>query len=138
MRTVLLVITCCVASLLRAQTGQWTIRLHNKVLLSTRLEDPVKNRVSLASKEWNKDGSFEIVFREDNKNEWYRSFLFYSETDEEILRKDSSSRIQISVAELRKTVAGHKKVIIYTTITPRDPSLAIRIRRVHLCTLQLP
>lgn len=138
MRLFLLALFSCCSSLLPAQTGSWTIRLNHKTLLSTKTEDPRKNTVAVRSTDWNKKGQLDILFNEDNKSDWYRSFLFYNDADEELLRKDSSSRISISLSQLRKLFAGKKEIIIYTTIAPRDPNLAIRIRRVHLCTLQLP
>jgi len=67
-----------------------------------------------------------------------RSFLLVDESDNEILRADSTLHARISLAELRRLFAGKKQLVIYTTISPLDPNLAIRIRRVHLCTLQLP
>jgi archaellum biogenesis ATPase FlaH len=121
-----------------AQKGSWIIRLNNKQLLSTRQEDAVKNVKKIKAADWKKSGKLEILFKEDEKDMWMRSFLLVDESDNEILRADSTLHASISLAELRRLFAGKKQLVIYTTISPLDPNLAIRIRRVHLCTLQLP
>jgi hypothetical protein len=121
-----------------AQKGSWVIRLNNKTILSARQEDVVKNVRTIKAAEWKKSGQFEIAFKEDDKDMWIRSFQFTDEQDNDLLRKDSTVHVRIPLAELRKLLAGKKQLIIYTTISPTDPNLAIRIRRVHLCTLQLP
>ena len=122
----------------RAQAGSWVIKLNNKTILSTRLEDAQKNSRKIKASDWKKSGKLEILFKEDEKNMWIRSFILVDEGDNEILRKDSTVHVGIALHELRKLCSGKKQLIIYTTIAPLDPNLAIRIRRVHLCTLQLP
>lgn len=123
---------------LSAQKGSWIIKLNNKIILSTRQEDAIKNVKKIKSADWKKSGKLEIIFTEDEKNTWMRSFQFVDEKDNDILRKDSTLHATISLVELRRLFAGKKKLTIYTTISPLDPGIAIRIRRVHLCTLQLP
>ena len=123
---------------LQAQNGSWIIKLNNKTILSSHQEDPVKNVRKIKSADWKKSGKLEILFAEDEKNTWMRSFQLVDELDNDILRKDSTTHPSISLVELRKLFAGKKQVRIYTTISPLDPNIAIRIRRVHLCTLQLP
>jgi len=129
---------CFTGLFVRAQAGSWVIKLNNKTILSTRLEDAQKNSRKIKASDWKKTGNLEIIFREDDKNTWIRSFLLVDELDHELIRKDSTVHACINLAELRKLFAGKKQLIIYTTIAPLDPNLAIRIRRVHLCTLQLP
>ena len=123
---------------LAAQSGSWVIRLNNKTILSTRKEDAVKNVKKINLADWKKSGKLEILFAEDEKNTWMRYFLLVDESDNELLRKDSTTHAKISLVELRKAFAGKKLIKIYTTISPLDPNIAIRMRRVHLCTLQLP
>ena len=123
---------------LSAQKGSWIIKLNNKIILSTRQEDAIKNVKKIKTTDWKKSGKLEIFFTEDEKNTWMRSFQFVDEQDNDILRKDSTLHAALSLVELRRLFAGKKKLKIYTTISPLDPGIAIRIRRVHLCTLQLP
>ena len=124
--------------LLPAQKGNWIIKMNNKIILSTRQEDAKKNIKKIKSADWKKSGKLEILFTEDEKNTWMRSFQFVDEQDNDIQRKDSTLHATLSLVELRRLFAGKKKLTIYTTISPLDPGIAIRIRRVHLCTLQLP
>lgn len=124
--------------LLQAQGGSWKIKLNNKTLIATSEESETTNTKKIVAAEWKKSGSLEILFTEAEKNTWIRSFLFYDNNENEILRKDSAVQMKISVAELKRLFAGKKEIIIYTTIAPVNPMIAIRIRRVHLCTLKLP
>ena len=123
---------------LAAQSGSWVIRLNNKTILSTRKEDAVKNAKKIKLTDWKKSGKLEILFAEDEKNTWMRYFQLVDESDNELVRKDSTLHAKISLAVLRKAFAGKKLIKIYTTVSPLDPNIAIRMRRVHLCTLQLP
>ena len=112
--------------------------MNNKIILSARQEDAKKNIKKIKSADWKKSGKLEILFTEDEKNTWMRSFQFVDEQDNDIQRKDSTLHATLSLVELRKLFTGKKEIKIYTTISPLDPNIAIRIRRVHLCTLQLP
>ena len=123
---------------LSAQKGSWIIKLNNKIILSTRQEDVVKNVKKIKAADWKKSGKLEIIFTEDENDTWMRSFQFVDEQDNDIHRKDSTLHATISLVVLRRLFAGKKQLKIYTTISPLDPGIAIRIRRVHLCTLQLP
>ena len=139
MKRFLFIITLLFATyLLPAQTGSWKIKLNGKTLLSTSTENANANKKKLKISDWNKSGSLEILFTENEKDTWIRSFLFYDKADNEILRKDSTVHAIISIKKLKKIFAGKKEIIIYTTIAPVNPNIAIRMRRVHLCTLQLP
>lgn len=122
---------------IEAQSGSWNIKLNGKLLLSTSKEDEKINCKKVKAAQWSKNGYLEINFTEDEPDTWWRSFLFYDEQDNELLRKDSTTSYKILAKELFKLFSGKKEIRIYTTIAPRDPNLAIRMRRVHLCTLRL-
>lgn len=122
---------------IHAQTGSWKIKLNNKLVLATANEDEVKNVKKITAAEWKKNGKLEIHFTETDPDTWYRAFRFCDEADNELLVTDSSSMVKIPISKLRTLFKGKKKIVIYTTISPRDPNLAVRIRRVHLCTLRL-
>lgn len=124
--------------ILQAQTGCWTIKLNNKSILCTRQEDTIKNVITIKQTDWNKSGNLEITFVEDEKDTWMRTFYLVDEFDNEMIRKDSTLHVKVSIAELKKLSTGKKQIKIFTSISPLDPNLAIRMRRVHLCTLQLP
>ena len=116
----------------------WKIKLNNKMLLSTSGENEKKNIKKITAAEWKKTGYLEIRFKDAYPNTWKRSFLFFDEQDEQLLAKDSITSVKLTIASLRKLFAGKKQIRIYTILSPINPGIAIRIRRVHLCTLQLP
>ena len=120
-----------------AQNNSWKITLNNKVLIATVKEDEAKNTKKIKAADWKKNGYFQINYKEKDTSVFYRSFLFFDENDNEILRKDTVRNYKIPAKDLIKLFAGKKEIHIYTIISPKDPNLAIRVRRVHLCTLQL-
>ncbi len=132
-----IIVLLMAATSMQAQTGSWTIKLNNKLLLATAKEDEVKNVKKITAAEWKKNGKLEIYFTETDPDTWYRAFRFCDEADNELLVTDSSSAVKIPISKLRAVFKGKKKIVIYTTISPRDSNLAVRIRRVHLCTLRL-
>lgn len=123
---------------MNAQDGSWTIRLNNKKLIETRKEDENKNRKLLKSTDWNKNGKIEISYKEDQPNTWIRTFLFFDEKDNEIYKTDSTIRFSISMDTIKTLYKGRKSINIYTVISPIDPNIAIRVRRVHLYSFILP
>lgn len=120
----------------QAQTGSWKIKLNSNLLLSASKEDEKVNCKKTKPSQWAKNGFLEISFTEDEPDTWWRSFLFYDEQDFELLRKDSVIYYKVPAKELQRIFTGKKEIRIYTTIAPRDTNLAVRIRRVHLCTLR--
>jgi hypothetical protein len=116
----------------------WKIKLNNKLLLATSKEDEKANSKKITSAEWRMNGYLEISYTESDPAMWKRSFLFYDEQDNQLISKEGVTYFKTSIANLHKAFAGKKEIRIYTTVSPRDPNIAIRIRRVHLCTLQLP
>ena len=121
-----------------AQMGSWTIKLNNKEIVSTSKEDTQANCKKLKSSIWGKTANLEINFKEDEPDAWVRSFLFYDEDDNEIFRADSTTKFTISLQKLRTLYQSKKSLIIYTVISPTDPNIAIRMRRVHLYSFILP
>ena len=121
-----------------AQMGSWTIKLNNKEIVSTSTEDKQANCKKLKSSMWEETANLEINFREDEPDAWVRSFLFYDEDDNEIYRADSTTNLSISLEKLRTLYQGKKSLLIYTVVSPTDPNIAIRMRRVHLYSFMLP
>ncbi len=138
MKKLTLLLSMAFAFSASAQNNSWKIKLNNKSLLSTSKEDETKNIRKISAATWKKNGFLEISFKEAEPGKWYRSFLLYDKEDNELFRKDSTTKLKIAFADLKKLLNGKKELIIYTTIAPTDPTIAIRVRRVHLCTLQFP
>ncbi|MEO7393975.1 MAG: hypothetical protein ABIU11_03480 [Chitinophagaceae bacterium] len=121
-----------------AQMGSWKIRVSCKTILATSNEDEKINTKKITAAQWKKSGNLEIIFKETDPDTWRRSFLLFDAEDNQLLSKKSTNHAKISLASLRKLFAGKKEIRIYTVISPLDPNIAIRVPRVHLCTLQLP
>ena len=137
MKRIFLITTLIFAAMLTDAQDSWVIKLNNKILLSTSEEDEIKNIKKITATEWKKNGYLEINFKEEYPNTWKRSFLFFDETDAQLLSKDSVTYCKITIVSLRKLFAGKKELRIYTIVYPPNSDIAIRIRRVHLCTLRL-
>ncbi len=118
--------------------NSWTIKLNNKIILATSKEDESINSKKVKAGEWRKNGKLEILFKEAEPGVWVRSILFFDKDDNQLLSKDSTNHAIVSLAELRKLFAGKKEIEIYAIASPIDPNIAVRMRRVHLCTLKLP
>jgi len=121
-----------------AQETGWKIVLNKKILLSTNTENEIKNVRKISRKEWNKHGNLEVHFINPQPETWIHSVLFYDEKDNEIFSVNDVTGSKTSLDSLRTLFRGKMEVRLYSVVAPRDPNIAIRIRRVHLCTLRLP
>ena len=124
------------------QTDSWTISWNRKVLLKATQENDSANHRSLRRSELTRNRYLEISFREGqskNLKALRRSFLIFDENDREVWKKDSTRLARIDGATLLKLAEGHTTLKIYTIAVPSDPRLAarVRVRRVHLCSLEL-
>jgi hypothetical protein len=130
---VLLLATTC-----PCQDGKWMIKINGKPLLITSTEDKAANTKIIKSSVWRKSGYLELIYTESEPNAWKRSFQLVDENDNQLLSRDSTTKIKIPLYQLRKIFAGKKELTIYTVVAPANPDIMIRIRRVHLCTMKLP
>ncbi|MEO6613044.1 MAG: hypothetical protein ABIT05_07265 [Chitinophagaceae bacterium] len=120
-----------------AQEGKWKIQMNGKTLFYTSTENEKVNIKKISTSEWKKAGYLEISFKEREPDMWKRSFSITDENDVPLLTIENSTKAKIPLSKLRKLFAGRKVLTIYTIIAPVNPMMAIRMRRVHLCTLQL-
>lgn len=120
-----------------AQEGKWKIKINGKTLLYTSIEDEKNNTKKISSSDWRKSGYLEIIYTETDPSFWKRSILFTDEKDNQLLSREGTTKAKIPLSTLRKLFAGKKEVVIYTVASPVNPDIAVRIRRVHLCTLKL-
>ena len=126
----------------KAKSDSWKITWNKKVILETSKSDETANIRKIKAADLKKNYSFQISYKESDPKkmkEWNRSVMFFNESDNEISRKDSTRNWKITAAELKKLFGNKKKLKIYTIAIPSDPDLAarVRVRRVHLCTLEL-
>jgi hypothetical protein len=135
-----LLFTMIASASVEAQPDSWTVSLNKKVLLSANKESEQENIAAIKKSDIDKIGELEIVYNEANPNTaWKRTIGIFDENDKPLFEKAEILQIKISTADLRKLVDGKTKIKIYTWAIPKDPAkaAAIRIRRVHLCTLEI-
>ena len=115
----------------------WKISLNKKTVLISSESNELLNTKKIKSADWNKNGFLEINYKEADTGFWRRSFQFDDEVGNQLFSKDGSTNAKIPMSVLRKLFYGKKEVRIYTVASPLNPNIAIRIQRVHLCTLKL-
>lgn len=125
-------------TMIQAQDS-WKIKWNNKTILSANKEDEAANTRKITLAELNKSGNLEIIYKEAQPDTilWH-SFILFDENDHQLISKEKTLHAKIPIEELRKLFTGKKGIKIYTIVSPRDPDIAVRIRRIHLCTLRLP
>jgi hypothetical protein len=117
--------------------NSWQIIMNKKMVLTGNDSNELPNTRNFNPSDWTKKGYLEINFKEAIANFWKRSFQFDDETGNQLFSKDSTTKVKIPLRELRKIYAGKKEIKIYTVASPLDPNIAVRMQRVHLCTLKL-
>jgi hypothetical protein len=131
--------TLFLASMAIAQTDSWKI-FHNKnLLLSTSTEDESKNVKHVKKTEFDKSGELSIEYKAAIPDkEWQRTFSIVDEKDSVLFEKTGVDELKISNSTLKKFTGNQNKIRIYTWLLPKDAAKAalIRIRRVHLCTIE--
>jgi hypothetical protein len=148
MKKILLLITLCFGWLLSygqpqsLQADSWKIKWHKRTIVETGKEDEMVNKKTVKKGELDNDYCLEITYKESSpqkEKEWKRSFLLFDENDNELIRKDSTRNVLIPASELKTLFGDKTKIRIYTVTLPTDPNMAasIRVRRVHLATIEL-
>jgi len=125
-----------------ASADSWKITWSKKVILQTSETNESANVRTIKASDLKKNFILEISYKEADvakEKEWIRSFMLFDENDQQLLKKDSTRHVKITAAQLKKLFGNKKKIKIYTIAIPSDPDLAarVRVRRMHLCTLQL-
>ena len=124
------------------KTDTWSIKLNGENVFTASKENETANTVKIAARDLVKKNScVEINYVPALANAgWSRSIMLYDENDNELLNKKmSGDSLYIAGSEWKKLATQKKKIKIYTISLPDDPKLAatVRVRRVHLCTLEL-
>lgn len=140
MKTGISVIAFLLIACIASAQASWTVTLNNKLLLRASKENEKTNSRKVKATEWKKKGFLDIVYtspKTDNK--YRRSILFVNENDQELIRRDNVSKVRVPIDELKRIFKDSGKIRVFTISIPTDPDLAsrVRVRRVHLCTLEL-
>jgi hypothetical protein len=138
----LLLLLLLIPALYAGAQDSWKVRLNNKIIVAATEINETAHTKMISPSLWKKNGQLEVVYKSPEPLEegWVRTIYFIDESGNELIVKDNTSKVRISQKQLRKTFAGKKKINIYTVGRPLDPEVAmrVRLRRVHLCTLELP
>lgn len=141
MKRLLLTSLAFLTALIISAQDSWRIKLNNKTVLHSSREDVETNTEKIKASAWRKNGYLQILYKDpDAAKDSYRTIIISDETDNELVRQDSVNSLKIPIRTLKKALGGNRKIQIFTTVLPSDPELAarVRVRRVHLCTLELP
>jgi hypothetical protein len=129
-----------IASSVHAQIDRWRIVHNGNLLLSDSVEDESRNVRQIKRTEFDKPGNLSIEYTSSIPNdEWQRTFSLVDDKDSVLYEKAGGNLLTISNSNLKKYLAKENKFKIYTWSLPKDSSKAalIRIRRIHLCTIEI-
>ena len=137
MKLWLLLIALSFKGIVMAQDS-WKVKLNGKEVLISSVENEDKNSIALSSADLKKKKNFNVTYLEKNKaKDWERFIVAVGENDELIKKKGNT--FIISNAALQHLFNKSGSIKFYTWALPLDPKkrAAVRVRRVHLCTLVL-
>jgi hypothetical protein len=126
------------SSALMAQNS-WKVTFNGKEVLNASTEDEAKNMITLKKSDLKKKKDFILAYHgEQEQKGWERTIAAYDSLDTE-LAKQKGTRFKLTGTALQSLFKKSKTIKIYTVALPADPKLkaAVRVRRVHLCTLIL-
>ena len=137
MKLLLFIISLFLSSTLPAQNS-WKVLANDQTVLNTSTENPEKNLVHINSSVLKKKKEVVIQFYEKKKRKgWERTLVVVDQNERELLQQ-KGSRLKIKNATLLNWYKTSPQIKIYTLSLPLDPDLrsSVRVRRVHLCTLE--
>ena len=132
MKTVLFTMLAVAISMKGFSQERWTVELNSKVLLSAKTEDEAANVISV--KDFKK-GSLLVTYVPGKvEGERKRRLMIYDSGDNELYSKEAFN-ITVPVATLKKWKLNTTQIKIYTIPVLGEAGAAVRLRRVHLCTI---
>jgi hypothetical protein len=141
MKTIsLFVSTLVIMSLVNSQSDSWKIFHNDKLLLNATVENESKNLLQIKRNEFDKSGQLTIEYKEESPTEdWQRTIGIVDVMDSTLFENTGSNTVNISNATMKDLITNHDKIKIYTWSLPKDPGKAalVRIRRTHLCTIEI-
>ena len=109
----------------------WTVQSGKYIFLKTAKEDTIANVVTIKR---SKITSLVVKYNEPKRKDWSRYITVYDRRDNELLRKETY-HLNLSSPVLKSWAKSNKQVKIYTIPRNLNPAIAIKVRRVHLCTI---
>ena len=130
MKLFILLCTAFFIDTVAAQT-KWTVQSGKNVLLKTAKEDTIANVITIKR---SKISSLVISYAEPKRKDWSRYIMVYDRADNELISKETYN-LNLSASVLKNWAQKNKQVKIYTIPRNLNPAIAIKVRRVHLCTI---
>ncbi|RYF84731.1 MAG: hypothetical protein EON98_08435 [Chitinophagaceae bacterium] len=113
---------------------RWTVLLNSNVLLTANAEDTTKNVVKVDDL---KKGSLIVTYTPATvENQRKRRIMIYDANDQELYAKEALS-IVVPVSSLKKWMLTSPQIKIYTLPVLGEEGANVRLRRVHLATINL-
>jgi hypothetical protein len=136
MKLIVFVLLSCVSLNSHIQADSWRITHNGRLLLQANEENPQKNVATINRIDLNKTDFLWVRFAGTTTKGWVRSIYISGEKDEELARH-SGNLFRISNSTLKALFKNRGRITVYTYTMPTDPKMkaAIKIRRVHLCTI---
>ena len=140
MKAILLIVALFTLNTVAMSQDSWKIVHNGKEKINTSEEDESINRFSISAEDLKKSDNFLwVVYKEADKEEgWKRVIALFDEKDNEIV-KHGGDLFKVYNGSLRSYIRGRKELRVFTWALPTDPDVAatIRIRRVHLGTIEI-
>lgn len=125
--------------MLKAQDS-WKV-YHNKTEFLTGTEESKsKNSISISAASLKMSGELVITYIEKKPpKDWSRFIAIFDGKDNELLQRKNARMLKVGNTLLNGLFKNNHSLYVYSWALPNDPDLAsrIRIRRVHLCTIEL-
>ena len=140
MKRISFILLLIIASTFGRAQDTYKIYHNNKIVLSSNTNDTASHVILIKKADLQKIGYLNLVYKEISPSKgWKRSISFADSVFNPVKKKDRTFSVVFSNINLKKLFNRFGKIAVFTWSLPLDPRLAaaIRIRRVHLCTLQL-
>jgi hypothetical protein len=132
MKPVFIFALILISALVGKAQERWTVQLNSKVLLTAKTEDEAANVTAV--KDLKKGALLVTYIPAKVQNERKRRLMVYDVNDNELYSKEAFS-ISVPVASLKKWKKASPQIKVYTIPVLGEAGATVRLRRVHLCTI---
>ena len=141
--TVICVIMLLSVSGFAQDSASWKIVLNKKaVFTSYPGADTSANLLKIKKSDLDNNGIFKVEYTEPKNNPtrtWVRTMAIFDTASNVVVQRDSATLLQLYNRDIMKILWSRKRILVYSWTAPADPGMAaaVRIRRTHLCTIEL-
>lgn len=134
MKSIFLLVATLVFTFTCMAQDRWTVQVNSKTLLTANEENTTKNVVKSGEL---KKGSLIVTYYPGKvENERKRRIMIFDNNDQELYSKEAHS-IVVPVADLKKWRLTSPQISVYTIPVLGEEGANVRLRRVHLATINL-